>query len=216
MFTTKKIFHYLLIITVALTACKKETDDDDDDYNNNNNNTTIGINSEFQFKGTVDGVDYHYEVGNNTLYGVGVGLDGGYDPDPNTGEASSFLESYIVDSDDVLIGISKRALYYTWSVTMADMNAFLPLGSANYTADPADGVTVHWRDNAGTYWSTEKGSGNQSGSTFNIMATTPLDTTYNKLVKVHIKLSCKLYNDAGDSMQLTDGEYVGYFDSLEY
>ena len=72
----------------------------------------------------------------------------------------------------------------------------------------SDGAFVEYWDNAGEYWSTTKGSGNQSGSSFTI--TSYKDNTDGYSVKImEAEFNCMLYNQSGASIKVTNGKVKG-------
>lgn len=211
MFTTKKIFHYLLVISVVLSACKKETDDDNDD--DDNNNTTVGINSTPQWSATIDGTEYLFTEDGN----ISNGQSEGGEIDPQTGIAtygygSDFRE---FGSSTILGGIGKDYVNFLIDdgMTNQEFSNFFNPGTYSYGTIPEHGVQIYWSDASGTLWTSYFGTANQTGSTFSIVEKKEETLGGNFFVKVHATFSCKLYDDNGNSKTLTNGVCIGHFSS---
>jgi hypothetical protein len=68
----------------------------------------------------------------------------------------------------------------------------------------ADGVVILYTDIAGTEWSTNRGSQDQTGSHFEIVAHRSIESKDYKY-ETEAVFNCKLYNDKGGEMVLTNG-----------
>jgi len=77
-------------------------------------------------------------------------------------------------------------------------------------ANSMDGVRVAYYGTDQVEWATDKGTANQTGSTFSIVSITPLSTpTQVANYSILVEFSCKLYDDNGNVKTLTDGSMRG-------
>jgi hypothetical protein len=73
-----------------------------------------------------------------------------------------------------------------------------------------DGVRVSYYGTDQVEWATDKGTADQTGSTFSIISRTPLpNPTQVANYSILVEFSCKLYDDNGNMMTLTDGSMRG-------
>jgi hypothetical protein len=73
-------------------------------------------------------------------------------------------------------------------------------------AEPSmNGVVIAFTDHEGTYWASDLGNADQSNSRFEIMSHRPMN---HKMYRNQTEavFSCRLYNEKGDEMLLTDGK----------
>ena len=111
------------------------------------------------------------------------------------------------------ISVSKGLFIGSLSATNeAFKNYFLP-GNYTYAAAGSDeGVGIYYVDKTLKEWSTNFGSGLQTGSTFAITSSEGgFDLLGGYIVKFTATFSCKLYDEAGNSINLTNGKFVGEF-----
>jgi len=73
----------------------------------------------------------------------------------------------------------------------------------NYKLDTY-GAKIFYYDNNSVEWSTDLGSANQTGSTFNITEHIANTDGYSQHIS-KATFNCKLYNSTGASMTLTNG-----------
>jgi hypothetical protein len=121
-----------------------------------------------------------------------------------------------------IIEISKGILFDYFSATNDNVKDFFAPGSYPYiSADSlnfpnAGGISIIWGDKENKLWSTEYGTGDQTGSSFKIITMEEdNDPTVLLSLKVKMQFNCKLYKeDTGEMKQLTNGEMVGSFARL--
>lgn len=99
-----------------------------------------------------------------------------------------------------------------------DFINFISLGDKVYAYETGVGTNSGTSDGAGVWmyidgveWSTSKGVADQTGSTFEITEVTVQPFTGDQYIKVEATFSCKIYDDNGNSMVLTNGTFVGSF-----
>lgn len=71
-----------------------------------------------------------------------------------------------------------------------------------------DGAVVLYTDDNGIAWRSDSGTGNQAGSTFQIVEHFPNSDGFSKKIS-RVKFSCKLYDGKGNVKTLTNGEVRG-------
>ena len=172
----------------------------------------ITISSRPQFAAIVNGTAYHKIDDDGLTIGNGT---------PGYSYGERYYQSNFEDTRTGrdYIRITRGGLRYQGiSVPFAIFSAYFQAGNYNYcdmwSDDNKNGVAVQWTDDNGTVWSTDFGSGNQTGSTFTItdVIATERDFYGNyRNVKVRILFSCILYNQSGGSMRLERGVFVGEF-----
>jgi hypothetical protein len=92
---------------------------------------------------------------------------------------------------------------------------YAPPGLSQY--QNGDGVSVNWTDKDGANWSSYSATVAQpAGSAFKIISVEDAyDITGTYYVKVKMQFNCVLYKEnSGLSVQLTNGEMVGYFGKI--
>jgi hypothetical protein len=93
----------------------------------------------------------------------------------------------------------------------AEFNGFFTTGSKAYSPDGLAGVQVTWWDETGTAWSTANGVPGGSFTLEEVKAETLLGDEYMKFKAV---FSCTLYDGSGNSIELSEGLYLGYFANI--
>lgn len=111
-------------------------------------------------------------------------------------------------------GISVGEIIYSGSLlpSKSEFLALFSTGSKNYSQDLSNGVEVYIVEN-NVVWSSANGSGNQSGSKFNITSATEGSVLGNDNVEIEATFSCTLYDDSGNSKVLTNGTFKGVFEN---
>lgn len=209
----KGIFSLTLIALLAFAACKKKSSDPDptpagtttttgSTTSTTGNTTTIDINSAPQVSYSLDGTAVAY-VTDGTNYFGGSGSSGNtnwtYDSGIDNGNSKTYFN------------ITKGTITTAGgSPDDATFKTLFPVASAPYSVNAANGVEISIWDSNDVMWSTSLGSGNQSGSSFNIVQTKDEQQGY-LYVKTYITFSCKVYNAAGTAKTITNGKYVGHF-----
>lgn len=74
--------------------------------------------------------------------------------------------------------------------------------------DRLDGVTVTYLAPDGVMWTSDRGSGDQTGSSFTIQTKEAVDHPMYQ-ARVLVSFTCKLYNDEGQVMTLTNASMRG-------
>ncbi len=178
---------------------------------------TITIGSTKQYAAVIDGKQYQMkaEGGFNDIYN-GTGTYGNNNKYEN-GYVFVNITSYIWEdisfsmNDPEYFTISKGALKipYGHVLNNNDIAGFVSKGTYNYSKDLLNGVEITWYDNDRKEWSTSKGTGVQTGSSFEITDVT--NSSYEDGYKVRILFTCTLYDGNGNSKKVTNGVYVGIF-----
>jgi len=99
----------------------------------------------------------------------------------------------------------------TFQLIIQRMVAGFDTGSYAYTPDPNNktGIQIKWKDSRGKTWSTAAGSGDQPGSKFQItdrVVDVDPATGITHGVYIRCTFNCILYDNAGNSLQLTNGK----------
>jgi hypothetical protein len=95
--------------------------------------------------------------------------------------------------------------------SVSEFNAFFTTGSKPYSAGAVAGVEVIWWDDAMTAWSTANGA---PGGSFKLEALQAENILGDDYMKFKAVFSCMLYDGSGNSIELTDGLYLGYFANI--
>lgn len=188
----------------ALSGCKKENEKD---------NPKEEV---YYFKAQIGGKSYSQKVTETNGYIAGSSLGGvdivnfsaGIGPDDETVQKPS-------------MSITKGLMYNYLSATNQDFINFFKPGNYTYTTSPdynpkiGNGFEVGFADENGGYWSTEGGTGVQTGSTIKIISVEETESLINFYVGVKIQFSCTLYNlFTGEKKELKDGEFYGLFGKI--
>lgn len=190
----------LMAFVVGFVSCSRE------EGNNNNNPTppAVTISSTPLFYGVLGGNVLSYTSTNYSGTTAASQSINGWDETAvyNAGLVNAQYEAY------ASMDLGTAVYSNTHPHEDANFDAFFAVGPRLYSIDAAAGVKLFVRDAAGVQWTS---NGNQSGSTFNIDAVQPLNVGGEHHIKVKASFSCKMYNNAGQSKNLTDGIYVNYF-----
>ncbi len=218
----KNVLLLSVVIAICIFGCKKKESTPDAPATTTSGTTTggtttgggstiIDVNSTPQTTFAINGSPVTYiadEVVNTS--GSGVGSSGGDNFNYSSGisNMSGTIE---------YIGFTKGTLNTagTGNPTDAVFKAFFALGSKPYSLNYVSGIEASMTDAAGVTWTTSKGTGNQTGSTFTIdqiLDSPDLSGIY--YAKVKISFSCKLYDGSGNVKTITNGVYVGYFGNI--
>ena len=82
--------------------------------------------------------------------------------------------------------------------------------STAYTPDHLNGVVIKHKDGNGVMWASNKGSSDQTGSSFNIVSNRQVPSLPDEM-KIYATFNCKVYDDNGNSKDLTNGKLVVSF-----
>ncbi|MDI3318757.1 hypothetical protein [Pinibacter soli] len=179
-------------------------------------------NATLYYKATIDGVAYSEKVTDTNSFIAGSGLSGSDDVIFGGGiafdDGNGVPKPPTATSLDVDIGV----LHNYYNCTDAYFRAFFTIGDHAYakpnpmTDADKEGVVVVWGDASGGYWSSQAGTGSQTGSTFKIISVEDArDITGTLYLKIKMQFSCKIYNvNTGAAKTLTNGEMVAYFGKI--
>lgn len=205
---------YLLVIATLCASCKKSKDDDPAPSNNNTSSTSLTVNSTAQVKFNSNGTATQVLAG--VLNGQTRSGFNAIPPDSSLAVYGSYFETFPggVTEFEIDLGYIKF-VGDTLSGTL--FKNFMANGSRAYVNDPetAKGVVIY-RSINGVLWATNFGTGIQTGSTFNIIdkQVTYDASTYVTYCKTLITFNCTLYDGNGNSITLTNGEFVGKFGNI--
>ena len=111
--------------------------------------------------------------------------------------------------------IGKGLLYNYSSATFTDFKNFFAPGSFSYAAPGSlNGITIEWKDPNNKIWKSNNAPGTQTGSNFTINSSEEFIFIGVTMVKVDAVFNCTLYDDAGNSIVVTNGKYLGAFEQL--
>lgn len=197
---------FLLFTSLVFFSCTKKND--------TNNKYP------YYFKATINGQFVNYQANNiSTEYGSGTNsMSSGLGPsDTDEGyidhyEGTILVKDINIYQNAIEVYILKHFNSY-FSPSEDEKNAMFYQGNYPYgQLDELDGMNtkngavIIYYDNDGVQWTSENGS--QTGSTFAITELVENnDGTSKKIMKA--VFTCKLYNQAGQSIQLTNGEIRG-------
>jgi len=174
-----------------------------------------GTTGEYYYKATIDGVNYTQNVTSTNDYEPGRGL-GGVD-DVAFGAGINYANPPL-PAGKTEFGIDRAFMHHYTTATKAQFKAFFATGDYAYSAlsnDQVDnGIRIYWTDTKGEVWDS-RDKADQTSATFKIISAqdfTDIAGDYN--VKVKVQFNCKLYNSAGASKTLTNGEAVVVFGML--
>jgi len=120
------------------------------------------------------------------------------------------LERGIMKNYSTFSGSQFQSFFAPGNYSYASLQDVLP----PYTPVTQNGFAILWVDEANVIWRTDKGSGNQAGSKFIITnrqdivfpwSTTPFP------MRVSVDFNCKIYDNTGNSKQITNGKLAYYF-----
>jgi hypothetical protein len=167
--------------------------------------------TDYYFDVTIDGekIVKHAED-SPTGYGLGYGTSGFDDV---------VYSSIISPTTDPLplgmpyLAISKGLFIGSLSATEESFkNYFLPGNYLYATPGSYEGIDISWVDKNAKEWHSSSSPGTQTGSNFSIESSEGYhDLLGNYVVKFTATFNCKLYDDAGNSITLTNGKFVGEF-----
>ena len=207
---------YLFSGALILSSCKKSDDTDSSSGNNNTGGSAaLTINSSWQVKAKIDGLDYAKRDS----------VDGASGVFTDSEQGGSFPDSSVADYGSSLVNLSTFDPYFSvyrngqrypggTSVLNSDFLAYFTPGNYPYTDEYVDGAAIFYTDANGEMWGSNMGSGDQTGSVFTIVQVREETFFPNYDIRVLCHFNCKLYNGSGQSKSLTDGEYVGLFEAF--
>lgn len=213
-----KTVYLMLIAALCLTSCSKDDDDaaqpNNSSQNNNTSGNSITINSNAQVWMKIDGNVYSKIVEATNTISSGVGADKEIAGFPDT--SSAIYASFLYDDNTLnsYFSIDKGELIFLGGEpdTTTFKNFFNP-GNYSYTAGALNGIVIAYYDSNNERWSTDQGSGDQTGSIFTITEI-KTNNVFDYTVTVRVTFNCKVYNNTGQSKTLTEGVYIGGFANI--
>lgn len=211
----KKVY-LTLIVVISLISCSKNKDDASTPNNSGNPTPTgnsITINSSYQVWVKIDGNTYSKIMnGNNILEGVGADKSIAGLPDTSSASWSSFL--YDNNTLQSYFAVDKgRMIFFGAFPDTASFKSFYSPASYSYSIGAQNGIVISYQDSNNVLWSTDQGSGDQSGSSF-VITDRKTYTITDYTVVIRATFNCKVYNSSDQSKTLTEGIYVGEFSNI--
>jgi hypothetical protein len=202
---------------LSVTSCKKDKDKEPTPTPMPTPTpTALTINSSYRATYSLDGTavsNVYGDAGFNMSYGAGGGISSdGINP------STRYFDGSVTDANDKGITITKGTLSVASGGYPSDtaFRAFFPAGSYSYSpagaVNPA-GIVVGYYDGT-TFWTTDKGTANQTGSAFSIVASQNVTGRSDYTMKVYATFNCKLYDGNGNVKTLTSGVFIGDFANL--
>lgn len=198
-----------------LISCKKKQDNPPP--SSTPTPAVIGINSDAQVQFQIDNGNLSSYIVNNDLTNV-MGTGG------SIGSPTSFKDfssGFHYNSSSVsVIDITKGTISYvgTGKVDSTTFVNYFSPGSYSFSpvtsptiSIPISGIVISWWDSNNIIWKTDVGTGDQTGSSFSILAVKEEEQFGDQLMKVYATFNCKLYDGNGNSKTLTNGKLVCYF-----
>jgi hypothetical protein len=175
-------------------------------------NPGIGVNSTYQTEFTLDGTNYKYEVGKDSILSTKT----------NDKVQVSISSKKAVYHSAFVYGVKQKPRFKvskSWLTINDDAypaeqsfrNYFMP-SAVGFSTGNVDGIRLSWIDATGKEWATDKSSGDQSTSEFKIVANKEVKNAYQEMI-IYATFNCKLYDDNGASKTLTNGKFVGTFEN---
>ncbi len=208
-----KITFLLIAFSIAFASCKK------DDEGSGTTDPPPNPASANYFAATIGGINVSYEAGTNNITSfTDASLNLATLPDTSTASYGASLGSYDAASGEItpVFEIKKGTLRFAPAPNPenAIFKDFFGVGIHPFSPFAESGFEVEWYDSSGVLWSTSLGTALQTGSFLEIETITEIEQYNNYYIRTKISFSCKLYDDAGNSKQLTDGKFLGEFENL--
>jgi len=217
---TRSQINILLLSTLmvfAISSCKKKKDDPAPTPVNNTPTTPAApsISSAPLVQFEINSTAYSYAESSNIENTMGTGGSTGT---ISTKDFSSGFDQ--ISPAKAIIDFEKGTITYSGGGdvdTTVFKNYFAP-GSYSFSpvttptlSTPISGIVIQWWDSSNVMWSTEIGTGDQTGSNFTIVASKQEWPFSDQLMKVYATFNCKLYDGNGNTKTLTNGKFVGYY-----
>ena len=192
------------ISVIGISSCKKK---DNTPATTTNTTTLPPVTSNFYFQAVINGTAISYQDG-VAGYADGGGDEGGSEPSGWQEAQNSELTVPLATKNTAGFYIMKA---FTYQPTNTQIDSMFIVKSYSYgkesmstSTDGTDGAKVYYIDANGVEWTTDLGSANQTGSTFNITENVVNTDGYSHHIS-KATFSCKLYNASGGTMTLTNG-----------
>ena len=207
----------LAVMLFVVTGCSP--DDDDPATPSGGGTPTGGVPSGDHAMFTLDGQPITISISGNTVMSAfySSAQSGGiYQENQGTTVASIGIPPQAINwarMKEIDVSASSNG-----SPTNADIDAMFQVLPYTYgksinevgAANSMDGVRVAYYGTDQVGWATDKGTADQTGSTFSIVSKTPLpNPTIFGNYSILVEFSCKLYDDNGNMKTLTDGSMRG-------
>ena len=199
--------------TVSLTAYSKK-EKKSDTYTQ-----SITVKKEsYRFTGTVGSSSLSYIVDGSGMYenSFSNGSSINTPPSLSTKTFGSTI-GYVLGSGYPALTIEIGQLSYSGGMIApsSSFRNYITASSYSFSVGPVAGVAVTFIDVSGTIWRSDKGSANQSGSSFIISEATPgTNLSGDEQIVFKANFSCKLYDDNGNSVQLSNGYMYAAFGNI--
>jgi hypothetical protein len=226
---TNKIILIVLSIGLVFTACKKKntstpattsSSTSTSSTTGGSNPSVIDINSNDLISYTMGGTNYFFEETTTNDIQSGVGSSKDINTSGGTSKASFDSYLYNTTTSKTYGSIEKGTLFYNFTTMLLDStsysNFFKPLA---YAYSPAgaiilNGCVITIYDANNVAWSTNKGTGLQSGSAISIIQNRFYYYGGDEFMKVYMTFNCIVYDGNGNSKVITNGKYVGSFGNI--
>ncbi len=208
----KNIFLSLLIISF-LFSCKKDNEDETTTPAPVTPvSTAVTIESSYRITAKIDGVNYSKITGDGTYRGSS-GSSRSMQPLPDSSSARYNSSITNAGFSTTYFWVQKGTIVFQgFEPSSAVFKSFFTPHTYPYDFDATHGISIEWNDGTGMIWSTDKGTGDQTGSNFEITDRKDfLDLTGEYYVKIKAQFNCIVYDDFGQSKTFTDGIYIGAF-----
>ncbi|HVZ96563.1 MAG TPA: hypothetical protein VG847_06795 [Chitinophagaceae bacterium] len=167
-------------------------------------NSTTGT---YYYKATINNVSYNEPVTNGASVQSISGVNGTDDV--------VIYAGIINHVGGTSLSISKGLMHNFTTATQTDLKNFFATGSYPYSIDAQSGIQIEWQDSTSKVWSTSFGTGDQTGSNFQIVSVTDNpDSSGKYYVKVKATFNCIFYDDLGSALPVVNGEMVGSYGPL--
>lgn len=199
----------VMLMALNFSSCKKK----DPNNGGSSNSGAPSITSNYYFQANINGSWVTFQHNNTTLF-AGYGSNYSATGDTIKGYSEFSGISDLAESNGGGIGgIGVNKLYELDSI---DQFNLFKLGTRTYGRYNSDSIPQKFT--AGVYvsylvndvlWSSDLGSGDQTGSSFTITEFIDNNTDYTSEKIVAATFSCKLYDGNGNSKTVTNGKYRG-------
>lgn len=206
---------FALFATVVLVGCNKDEEEDEPEEEPIPQEEVVEIDDLEIFKGTIDGEEFSYEdITNNCSAYPAIHLisddpansieevaQGGVLIDWDTDDT---LGAFVLGTIELNDGLSTKQVYYD----------LFSVGTHPYAENGDNGVIIYYSDDQGTLYSSDWGSANQSGSSFEI--TEVIDDVWlgDPALRVLAEFNCKVYDSQGNAKTIIEGTLL--FEVLMY
>lgn len=195
----KSLFLFCLAV-LTLNGCKEKDKEIDA--------KPVTSNASFYFSAKINGQSFLVEDGENGFISSAAVTRAGVSDEEGTESQSSVL---ITSTLDKWTGFTLVKNFARLPGECSGIEAMFRTGSYAYgrmedspNTAALDGVVVFYTDANDKFWSSDLGTGNQTGSTFEIIEhVANTDGFSQKISKA--KFNCKVYDGLGNSQTLTEG-----------